>query len=633
MQRRAPSMTTGVSLALAAVLAAACGPPEDSADRQSDSSSDARAEDGGRGMPSMDGSTDRSKTGDASSGGSPDPGMDAPDAGATASGGGCASFDSAFAAIQKVIFEKRGCTASTCHGEAQSGGLDLRPDVAYENLIDVPSSNSHLARVRPGTATDSYLYEKLRAGTDPESVDVAGSPMPVGTAPLTPAELEAVQLWIIEGAPETGSVSDPVEGTDVGSLLDACLPSTGPVPVTPLEPPDPEEGIQFVLPEYVLEAGTEVENCTPFAYDFTNEVPAQYKDEARNVMYVKSSRVRQDPVSHHMVVWNPGQDLTTLASNDPEWTCRGGPDAGAQCDPTQGSDTCGEKGVCGGPTTDGTLCGVDTSGLASAASGTGTADPFATLGTLLELLASGGMPEQIANTQSAQQYLPPMDGVYWEIPLRGVLWFNSHAFNLSEEDTTLHARMNFHYADERERQMIAHNEIRNSVPVGQAPFTRETYCEDYVVPQNHSIAIMTGHTHRRGVHFEVTDPSGETIYENFDYDDPEYTRYDPWLEFPSADPAQRTLEFCATFNNGVEEDGSPDVQKVTRASRMPEGTSCTPVACVAGDVGASCTTDSDCDSTADAGDGVCDACSITGGTTTENEMFVLMPWLIQPAQN
>jgi hypothetical protein len=54
------------------------------------------------------------------------------------------------------------------------------------------------------------------------------------------------------------------------------------------------------------------------------------------------------------------------------------------------------------------------------------------------------------------------------------------------------------------------------------------------------------------------------------------------------------------------------------------------VACVAGKVAAACKSDTDCDSTAGAGDGDCDACPIKGGQTTENEMFVMMPWYVLP---
>jgi hypothetical protein len=47
---------------------------------------------------------------------------------------------------------------------------------------------------------------------------------------------------------------------------------------------------------------------------------------------------------------------------------------------------------------------------------------------------------------------------------------------------------------------------------------------------------------------------------------------------------------------------------------------------VAGRVGAACggpAGDATCDSTPEAGDGWCDACPITAGVTTEDEMFLL----------
>jgi hypothetical protein len=104
-------------------------------------------------------------------------------------------------------------------------------------------------------------------------------------------------------------------------------------------------------------------------------------------------------------------------------------------------------------------------------------------------------------------------------------------------------------------------------------------------------------------------------------------RYDPPLEFDSMVEEERTVEYCATYNNGVAPDGSPDIDLVTRASRVPPNAPgfsfCNPVACVDGKIGEKCKTDTDCDSSAGAGDGWCDACPITGGESTENEMFVL----------
>jgi hypothetical protein len=297
--------------------------------------------------------------------------------------------------------------------------------------------------------------------------------------------------------------------------------------------------------------------------------------------------------------------------------------------------------VCAGKTTPGALCGIDT-----VAFGSGSLDDIVAgllgLGPkplsldealgFTGLFLGSGMPAQLANAQAPQQSLPPIDGVYTEMPLHGIAWFDSHAFNLTEEDTTLDARINWLYATKLDREMrpIADYDS-NGIADGQPPFTRQTYCAKHEVPQNTSIAMMTGHTHRRGEHFWVTDPKGQKIYENFSYSDPEYKHYDPWLTFDAEDPAARTLEFCATYNNGLKADGSPDLNLVTRASRLPERSkTCTPVACVAGKVAAACTEDRDCDSTAGKGDGDCDACPILSGQTTENEMFVLLPWYVLP---
>jgi hypothetical protein len=522
-----------------------------------------------------------------------------------AAAGDCPSFESSFAAIEKVIFEAHGCTAAACHGAAASGGMDLRPGSAHENLVNAQSTSSKLARVQPGSATDSFLYEKLAAATMPDRVKTTGSPMPVGTAPLSRDELEAVRIWILHSAPETGNVDDPTTGATVGKLLAACTPPAKPIKATPLEMPASNEGVQFVLPGYTLEAGTEIEQCTPFAYDYTDKVPAEYKDESRNVMFVNSSRVLQDPSSHHMVVWNPSQGLGSVP--DSGWTCHGGARHGLPCNAS--NLDCGAEAACAGPAAPGTFC---------QSSGPGS--------------LSTGLPAQIANTQSPQEYVPPFDGgVYWEIPLKGVLWFNSHAFNLSAQETILDARMNFFFARERTRKMVPVNVVKNQVPNGLAPFTKHEYCSTAIVPQNNSIAMMAGHTHRRGKHFWAKDATGKQIYESFIYNDPVYQHYDPWLQFTAPDEASRTIQFCAEFNNGVNEDGAPDLDLVTRKSRMPARATCTPTACTAGNIGARCSTNNDCNSAPDADDGECDACPITTGVTTENEMFVLMPWYVLPA--
>jgi hypothetical protein len=143
---------------------------------------------------------------------------------------------------------------------------------------------------------------------------------------------------------------------------------------------------------------------------------------------------------------------------------------------------------------------------------------------------------------------------------------------------------------------------------------------------------LTSHTHKRGKHFVAYAPDGTQIYENFIYNDPTKQHFEPPLAFDSPDEAARTIKFCGFYNNGVAEDGSPDPETVTRASRVPASAratigKCKPVACAAGKIGAACDGEGDdqaCDSTPGANDGLCDACPITGGESTENEMFILI---------
>jgi hypothetical protein len=439
--------------------------------------------------------------------------------------------------------------------------------------------------------------------------------MPIGSAPLSKAELDAVELWILKGATREGVAADLTMGKNVGQLLNACLPEPKPLEVKPLDPPAKDVGFQLLLPSYKLPASSEVQNCTAFAYDLTDSVPEQYRDVVRNVINVNGSQVRQDPQSHHLVLYNPRVTLDDLEDNIKGWTCREGSNAGKACDPKHGSADCG-GGVCAGETKEALFCGSD--GLPKRQDA-----PKAE--------ASAGLSAQLANTQSPQEYIPPQPGVFWEVPLKGVLMFNSHAFNLTKQDTTLHARVNFLYTADLSRKLVPVNVTAdNYIAAGQAPFTRKTYCSKHIVPRGNSLTLLTGHTHRRGERFWVKDAKGEMIYENFVYNDPLYKRFQPWLDFNAENDADRTLEYCATYNNGLTKDDAPDVELVTRSSRMPEGTSCKAVACVSGKVAAACETNADCDTAAGAGDGVCDACPITKGATTENEMFVLMPWYALP---
>lgn len=516
-------------------------------------------------------------------------------------------FDSTFAAIQKVVFEGRGCTANVCHGSAMEGGLDLRAGAAYDQLIEAKSQGSELPRVQPGQPSESYLYAKLQAATEPGSVTIAGAPMPSGMPALSAEHLEAIRRWIGEGAPETGSVLDPVTGSSesVAALLDSCLPPATPTAIKPLEPPGSGEGVQFAMPAFPLKASSETEVCFAQYYDFSSVVPAEFQDPARGVFFVNGKRTRQDPQSHHLALAH--SKLGAEFVNHPsfgEWRCRGGDRDGQACDALSAT-ACG-AGIC-------------------------ATDPKPSLACI-----GYGPPEaqvnvavgNIGGAQTAQQYIRPIEGVYEEIPTKGIVFWNSHAFNLTTHETTVHAWLNLAYTSDLRFKITQGLVSALDQVVGQAPFTKKNYCGKWVAPQGSTLYWLTTHTHKRGSNFTVTDPAGKQIYRSNVYSDPVTLFLERPMTFDVADPGPRTMTYCADFNNGVKEDGSPDLELATRASRMPNGATCQPVACTAGKIGAPCAGAADnaaCDSSPGTGDGLCDACAITAGVTTENEMFFFLP--------
>ena len=135
----------------------------------------------------------------------------------------CETFDSTWEAIQTLDLRAprlhRPALPRQRRGRRRAGGLNLSPDVAYENLVNVYSEQREAAASSPARAQDSFLWQKLAATTlGLDLGDDAGTPMPRGLPAITPDELEAIRLWIQFGAPKDGVVA----GTE--ALLDACLP-------------------------------------------------------------------------------------------------------------------------------------------------------------------------------------------------------------------------------------------------------------------------------------------------------------------------------------------------------------------------------------------------------------------------
>jgi hypothetical protein len=380
--------------------------------------------------------------------------------------------------------------------------------------------------------------------------------------------------------------------------------------IAPLAEPVKDEGVRLTMAPFKLPASKEVDVCFAQYYDLSEIVPAEFQDQEKGIFYVSSLRIRQDPQSHHLVLQDPKLGVESLDDESfGPWSCRGGDADGTSCDPRK-SGACG-AGQCASEVQNKAAC-IDF----------GPPDSAASMGQ-----------GRVAGAQTAQYYQPPRDGVYTTFPLRGVLYWNSHSFNLTTRDTTLHAWLNLYFAKDRDKELETLAITKHiAIAAGQAPFTKKTYCADWVVPKNALLYNMSSHTHKRGGNFSVDLHDGTRIYQSAIYTDPVEQVFDPPMRFDSESDEERTLKYCAEFNNGVKKDGSPDLDLVTRLSTMPDRTTCAPIACVAGKVGEPCGGAEDnaaCDTAQGKGDGQCDACAITAGQTTENEMFVLSPSIVR----
>ena len=115
------------------------------------------------------------------------------------------NLEPTFASIQSQVFEttdsagRAACV--TCHtnvGRNPSGGLNLTHDVAYDQLVNVPSRNKPGAiRVVPNDPENSYLVHKVEG-----QPGIFGNRMPNNGPPfLSAGQVLILRRWIEIGAP------------------------------------------------------------------------------------------------------------------------------------------------------------------------------------------------------------------------------------------------------------------------------------------------------------------------------------------------------------------------------------------------------------------------------------------------
>jgi len=580
----------------------------------------------------------------------------------------CDSFPTTYDLIQKTIFENRGCTSALCHSsETQAGGLDLSAGASYANLVDVPAQTAPGSkRIDPGNRANSLLWLNVAAKVLPD-IEAPLRAMPIGPDALTSDEVEALRLWIESGG---ATRTETVPGT--GELLDACLPEPEPIAIEPLQAPDPDKGVQLHMPVWHLPPSSESEVCFTSYYDLTGRIPARFLSPDGTKFRYKKVEIRQDPLSHHMIVDFFRGDV---GPNDPVWgpySCRGGERNGTSCDPT-------DLGFCGAGD-----CATEPDPQAVACIGFGPQ-------TGLSTLTSGGF----AFAQETSTLFDFPEGVFDEVPIKGNVLWNSHAFNTTRKEGKLEAWINITFPDPEEQvfqqeQLFNVNKIFWDVPFVNvrsphaiAPFEEEEICHIHTFGrapeafvdarlrpnQTAHLFELSGHMHQHGKRFQIyrgmfqcdtgakagqpcspaqpemcpqstcteaggLAPQDALLYTNFVYNDPVVLRFAQPITMPGTAPVEdRSLTYCAHYNNGT----PPNIQDVKRRSTSPPGGTLFNAITIGGPCAVSKTRcidgpqhnqlcngdDSFCDSSAGANDGDCDACPLTGGFRTTDEMLIL----------
>lgn len=546
-------------------------------------------------------------------------------------------FGSTYEAIQVTVFEAHGCTASACHGQPEEGApgrLDLREGFSHASLFRVPSDiDSSIERVVPGDQNRSLLFRKLQETTDALQGAGLGQAMPAQAEPVTDEQLEAIRLWIRGG----GAQDTIIEGTMELLGCDDGLPAD-PNNIDPLPPPVEGVGVQLYSGGWELGAESENEVCFATYYDFTDVVPTELQvdcDEfgvdfgpGRQCFAYRRNELAQDGQSHHSIigVYTPKSDPTNSAWGP--WQCLGGANHSEACDPAA-SGVCGQGAQCTTPVVTQAGC---------------TGYSFAPAGFRDRYRLTGAQEPTFVEE--------PQVGVYSILPLDGFVAWNSHAFNLTTKDTTIDQWVNLIFAPREEqiwpqRQIFDTSQIYSMTAV--APFTSKEICMTFSVPRYAQLMTLSSHMHKRGKLFRVwlppnapcdsgvigcSPPTRDSDYQSRIYNDPVYTSYDPPLEYDDVGIESRTFTACAVYDNGA-----TDPLEVKRESTKPNtptcvlsgaacGCSTSSRVCLFGDnQGASC----DGDDTVCGSGGLCDACPLRGGITTDDEMFIpLGSYFVQP---
>jgi mono/diheme cytochrome c family protein len=139
-----------------------------------------------------------------------------------------------FDRLQREVFDVN-CLSAGCHNStSRAGNLVLSAGVSYNQLVGAVPDNAvarqaGLERVTPFDLESSFLLIKL---TGPGAGQ--GGQMPLNGGPLSPADINLVRSWIMDGAPP-GQL--PVSPTATPSPTSTPTPSPTATPIPPTSTP------------------------------------------------------------------------------------------------------------------------------------------------------------------------------------------------------------------------------------------------------------------------------------------------------------------------------------------------------------------------------------------------------------
>ncbi|MBW2222901.1 MAG: hypothetical protein JRF54_01565, partial [Deltaproteobacteria bacterium] len=412
-----------------------------------------------------------------------------------------------------------------------------------------------------------------------------------------------MRLWLRAGAPSDSIVGGTLE-------LLGCEGTFDPDPnkINPLPPPASDEGVQFYAGGWDLGAEAEDEVCFASHYDFSDQVPVEYQvdcdqfGEGRKCFAFRRNELAQDGQSHHSIinVYTPESD--PKGGDWGPWECLGGDNAGQSCEPGS-TDECGPRSQCTTPAITRVGCVAYPHAPVDFGLGGGVGG------------ASGSQVPLSGAQESTAVDLPP-EGVYSVLPLRGFISWNSHGFNLTKKDTSIEQWVNLTFASESERvwprrQIFEAGNIFAMSSV--APFAKREVCTTWTLPQHSQLLSLSSHMHGRGELFRIWLPPNDACVGTSPND------------YSSAASEDRTFKACAVYDNGA--DNPLEVKRESTKPNTPvcsfplAACGCAPAerACFGGDnEGEPCNGDA----SVCTGGGVCDACPLLGGVTTDDEMFI-----------